>query len=122
MSLFDRAEEQKVICNICSKEISLKRTDEYTSELCSCGCLVWYPPKQGRPYGMRTFISKKDYMKSKEKKKEHKEHQQAMKDNPNIKIKVIKKSKLGRNMLQEPNKKDEQKIREYEEKKADVGV
>ena len=87
----------------------------------NCGIMIWYPPKQGRPYGMRTWISKEEYLKSKQKKKEHKEHQEDMK-----KAKVSKKTigdcKVGRNILQEPSKKDEQKIREFEEKKADVGI
>lgn len=87
----------------------------------NCGILIWYNPRHDRPYGMRTFISKKAYLKSKQKKKEHKEHQEDMK-----KAKVSKKTigdcKVGRNMLQEPSKQDDQKIRAYEEKKADVGV
>ena len=64
---FFKQEETKVICLKCEKPISLKITPEYTSELCLCGCTIWYPPNPKRKYSIRTFISREEYLKNKSK-------------------------------------------------------
>ena len=53
--------EDKVVCLKCKKPVSLRITDEYTSELCLCQIILWYPPNKTRPYGIRTIISREAY-------------------------------------------------------------
>lgn len=58
-------EKQKMICLDCDSPITMKITREYTTELCYHGCLLWYPPRPDREYGVRKFISRETYLQNK---------------------------------------------------------
>jgi len=58
---YKEIEEQKVICLNCKKPVTTKITPEWTSELCACGCLLWFGSRPDRPYGTRKFISKAEH-------------------------------------------------------------
>jgi len=87
-----KIEEQKVICLNCKKPVSTKITHEWTSELCVCGMLIWYPPNPKRPYGTRKFISKAEYEANKRDKQEQNRLQE-LANGKGIDLKVKKANK-----------------------------
>jgi len=58
-------ERQKMICLNCDSPVSMKITRDFTTEICEDGCLLWYPPRPDREYGVRKFISKETYLHNK---------------------------------------------------------
>jgi len=53
--------QKEVICLNCRKPISLRITQEFTTEKCFCCVVIWYPPHSSRPYGIRKIIRKEEY-------------------------------------------------------------
>jgi len=96
-----KLEEDKTICYKCKQAISIRITKERRTELCSCGCLIYYFPKPNRPYGMRSFISKNEFNKDKIKEREREKLFAEAKRN-GINIKIANTSKLHRTIVHEP--------------------
>ena len=96
-----RMEEEKTICYKCKQPISIRITKERRTELCDCGCLIYYFPKPHRNYGMRSFISKSEFNKDKIKEKERQKLFAEAKQR-GINIKVANGSKLHRTIVHEP--------------------
>lgn len=94
--------EEKTICYKCKQPISTRITKERRTELCNCGCLIYYFPKPHRPYGMRSFVSKGEYSKDKIKEKEKERLIREAKRN-GINLKIANGSKLHRTLVHEPN-------------------
>ena len=94
-------EEDRTICYLCKQPISININSERKTELCDCGCLIYYFPKPHRPYGMRTFVSKSTYNKDKIKEKERQKLFAEAKKR-GISLKIANTSKLHRTIVHEP--------------------
>lgn len=95
-------ERQKVICLNCESPISLKITRDWTSEICQCGCQLYYPPHQSRAYGVRKFIPRAIYLRNKEKEFEREKFINDMKKKGiDVKDAVLQTSKTHRCLTHE---------------------
>ncbi len=65
-SIKRKLEKQIVFCVNCNKPETLRFGKEYTTYKCGCGVTIYYPPNEERPFSLRRFVSKKEYLKNKE--------------------------------------------------------
>lgn len=49
------------ICDRCHNKLSFKKTKEYISILCNCGCRIFYPPKKEDGLRHSSYVTKKEY-------------------------------------------------------------
>lgn len=64
-SIKRKLEKQLVFCTTCNKLETLKFGKGFTTYKCGCGITIYYPPNEQRPFGLKRFISKKEYLMNK---------------------------------------------------------